>query len=106
MNTIRPILNDKEDGGLLPAWQKRPQRWLRCVPRLKNMIVTPQCNECRHDTKPTDTDLKIRVDYVNYGALRKKWKRAEANELRKLCNEEGIVVEAGLSAAASTRKAG
>ena len=47
---------------------------------------------------------EIRVDYVNYGALRKKWKRAEANELRKLCNEEGIVVEAGLSAAALLEK--
>ena len=61
-------------------------------------------NKRRHDTKPTDTDLKIRVDYVNYSALRKKWKRAEANELRKLCNEEGIVVEAGLSAAALLEK--
>ena len=110
-NAIRAIINVSEDGGLLPEsrkflanGEKRPPRYLRYVPRRTNMIVIPPCNKCRHWIKPADRELRIRVDYVNYVALRNKWKRAEANDLRELCNELGIVVEAGLSAAALRKK--
>ena len=49
--------------------------------------------------KPTDTDLRIRVDYVNYNTLRQKWAKAKAKELQEQCNALGIDVKAGLSAA-------
>ena len=121
VNTIRSIVQDSEDGGLLPesrynlangekrpprwlrygAWEEeRPPRWLRYVPRRPNMIVVPQCKEIGcGGMKPLDPDLRIRVDYVNYRALREKWQRKKAKELQELCNELGISVKAGLSAA-------
>ena len=112
-NTIRPIVNNSEDGGLLRAGRlfqangkQRPPRWLRYVSRRPTMIVTPQCSDgkCNQDTKPTDADLQLRVDYVNYNPLKQKWRRAKAKELRELCLALGLVVAAGLSAAALQEK--
>jgi len=57
------------------------------------MIVTPRCNKCGKYTKPTNPDLKIREDYVNYAPLGKKWARAKAQEIQELCKELGIDVK-------------
>ena len=102
---IRSIVNgteEGEEGGVLPPIQhrygreKRPQPlWLRYEPRREHMIVAPSCKQrgCQSNTEPTDSKLRVWVDYVKYSSLTTKWKRQNETELRELCESLGIIAK-------------